>query len=70
MFLASACNFMLVTVYEGIVLAVAGTIIHTELVEYGDRPLAETLQLAQHQVVTPNIVIYWVTYTVVRVWHR
>jgi hypothetical protein len=67
MFLASAFSFMLATTYEGIFLVTGGIVIHTELVEYGDRPLVDTLLLAHQQLLKPNTGVFWISYLVVRV---
>jgi hypothetical protein len=70
MFLASTCSFILATINVGANLAATGISIHTRLVEYGDRPLAEAKLLAEHQLFKPNLVIYWTYYSVVRFWDR
>jgi hypothetical protein len=67
MFLASACSFMLATILEGTYLAGAGIVIHTRLVEYGNRPLSETMLLEGHQVSKINIIVAWTSYSVVSI---
>jgi hypothetical protein len=70
MFLASTFNFMLATIIEGTTLALVGTVIQTELVEYGDRSLEETLQLLESRLLKPTLVLEWVEFLVVRIWDR
>jgi hypothetical protein len=67
MFLATACNFILATIFEGAYLASAGTSIQTRLIEYGDRPLADTLQLVARRLLKPGIAIQWITSAAVRI---
>jgi hypothetical protein len=61
---------MLATVLEGVHLASVGITIHTELVEYGDRPLAETELLAVHRLMKIDFLTYCFSSSVVRVCDR
>lgn len=60
---------MLATIFEGVLLYNVGMTIHTRFIEYGDRPLEEAALLAKNQLMKPNIVYEWISYTTVRVWN-
>jgi hypothetical protein len=67
MLLASACNFILITILEGISFAVIGTMIQISLVQYGEQPVEQALMLVDNGISKLNILSAWIFFTVVRV---
>jgi hypothetical protein len=70
MFLASACNFICITIQVGRSLAGLGITIQTALVQDGDRPLVEALLIIDNAILKANIAVTWVQLTSVRLWNK
>jgi hypothetical protein len=70
MFLASACNFICITIQVGISLAVLGITIQTILVQDGDRPPVEAELMVNDAISKANIAGTWVQFTAVRLWNK